>query len=376
MNNKSLSSSPEEEVSRLFGGEFSQPNIQDVVKQTLKSGVPFLQLADRLKTSIRGMQDEANAVSEIRSNNLTPELFQRAMPTVMGLSLPKDPVARAEVVRPPASMANAKFQPISNFPRTDVTKGRLYDESKPFYHGSKAADIIEKEGFKKMPIQTGVSAFGEGSYLTTSRRNAKGYGGVVNAYLPKDLKLKKVSDADAYKVDTKKLIQEGYDGVELDTGSGKNITIFDPSIIKTKSQLKSPSLPPSTRGEIGKLLDENTALRSARQGTGQFQGGEVYQQDLGRLGVRQVLVQGKDAQGNILGWYLPDKKTAGLLGQQSGFLQEARFKPSELQVSQTPTEQIKSAINFMFPEKPIAGEIGKGVENGDIIQQALEERLK
>lgn len=108
----------------------------------------------------------------------------------------------------------------------------------PVYHGSDAADLIEKEGFKKMPIKTGVSAFGEGTYLTTKKGDAKGYGKIVKAYLPKDIKLKKISDSDAYTVDTKKLIQEGYDGVELSVGDSKNITIFDPSKIKTETQLK------------------------------------------------------------------------------------------------------------------------------------------
>jgi len=88
-----------------------------------------------------------------------------------------------------------------------------------------------------MPIKTGVSAFGEGSYLTTSRANAKGFGGVVKAYLPQNIKLKKVFDLDAYQVNTKQLIKEGFDGVKLDTSQGQNITIFDPSKIKTKSQL-------------------------------------------------------------------------------------------------------------------------------------------
>jgi|GEM_PF-6006581 len=112
-------------------------------------------------------------------------------------------------------------------------------------------------------------------------------------------------------------------------------------------------------------LDETTALKSARQGTGTFQGSEVYEQNLGKMGTRQVLVQGKDAQGNILGWYLPDKQSAQLLGQRGGFLQPAKFNPSELKPSTTPTAQIKTAINFMFPEKRIAGQLtqaSKGVK--------------
>ena len=108
----------------------------------------------------------------------------------------------------------------------------------PVFHGTDVANIIEKEGFKKMPIKTGVSAFGEGSYFTSKIGNAKGYGEVVKAFLKKDIKLKKVFDSDAYKVDTQKLIKDGYDGTIMETGNGNNIVIFDNANIKTKSQLE------------------------------------------------------------------------------------------------------------------------------------------
>jgi hypothetical protein len=107
----------------------------------------------------------------------------------------------------------------------------------PVYHGTDVASIIEKEGFKKMPIKTGVSAFGEGSYFTSKIGNAEGYGEVVKAFLKKDIKLKKVFDSDAYKVDTQKLIKDGYYGTIMETGNGNNIVIFDNANIKTKSQL-------------------------------------------------------------------------------------------------------------------------------------------
>jgi hypothetical protein len=138
----------------------------------------------------------------------------------------------------------AQPKPLSETIQQAKASGQSFDEwmkgqtSKAF-HGSDVANIIEKEGFKKMPIKTGVSAFGEGSYFTSSKANAKGYGGVVDAYLPKDIKLKKVFDSDAYKVDTQKLIKEGYDGTIMETGNGQNIAIFDPSKIKTRSQLKA-----------------------------------------------------------------------------------------------------------------------------------------
>ena len=109
-------------------------------------------------------------------------------------------------------------------------------QGKPLYHGSDKAAVIEKEGFKLMPDR-GVSAYGDGAYMTTSKSDAKGWGGMVSGYVPKDLKLAKVSSAEPYTVNTKKLIQEGYDGVEVGYGDKKHIVLFDPSKIKTKSQL-------------------------------------------------------------------------------------------------------------------------------------------
>jgi hypothetical protein len=146
----------------------------------------------------------------------------------------------------------------------DWVKGQT---SKAF-HGTDVANIIEKEGFKKMPIKTGVSAFGEGSYLTSSRANAKGYGGVVDAYLPKNIKLKKVFDSDAYKVDTKKLIKDGFDGVELETGQGKNITIFDPSKIKTRSQLKAEWDKIKPNSQAGNILKSPLGIMAGVTATG------------------------------------------------------------------------------------------------------------
>ncbi|MDG7050508.1 MAG: hypothetical protein JRZ94_04820, partial [Nitrososphaerota archaeon] len=117
-------------------------------------------------------------------------------------------------------------------------------QGKPVYHGSPYANKIEGEGFKLGKNENLVNAFGRGTYLSTSERSASAYaglpekgGGIVKAYLPKDIKLKTVSDSQAYAIDAQKLIKQGYDGVILDTGISKHITIFDPSIIKTKSQL-------------------------------------------------------------------------------------------------------------------------------------------
>lgn len=165
------------------------------------------------------------------------------------------------------------------------TSGRFGGDTVKFYHGSKAAEIIDKEGFKLLPPEQRnmVSAYGEGVYLTASKADAKGWGGVVEAHIPKDLKLFKAHDSDAYKINTKKLKAEGYDGVELVRGGGNHIVIFDPAKIKTKSQLSSsPStavpkeLEPlakearkykSADAFIIDVLDNNTLLRVEPDGT-------------------------------------------------------------------------------------------------------------
>jgi len=146
---------------------------------------------------------------------------------------PSKPIT--ESVSSPNSSISAKEAIAKGLTEEQYVKG----QGTPLYHGSDMSSVIEKEGFKKMPIKTGVSAFGEGSYFSTSKSDAKGYGGVVQAYVPKDIKLKTVSSSDAYKVDTKQLIKEGYGGTEMTSGSGKNIVIFDQSRIKTTSQLRA-----------------------------------------------------------------------------------------------------------------------------------------
>jgi len=153
---------------------------------------------------------------------------------------------------------------------------------------------------------------------------------------------------------------EGLDGkITYDVLDGRNRAeaLFDANIKEFPINVSKTIDYTQPKG-VGGLIDEATALKSAKQGTGKFLPGEVYEQELGGLGVKQVLIQGKDAQGNILGWYLPDKKSAQMLGQTEGFLQPAKFKPdpttdiNPLRPSTTPTEKIRQAIDFMFGKKP------------------------
>lgn len=160
-------------------------------------------------------------------------------------------------------------------------------------------------------------------------------------------------------------------GVDPKAGKGE-VKIFDEAfknpeisgILSTldgyKNQIDEIMKNPSDAPKI-EAMDEITALKSAKQGKGEYLPGEVYEQNLGKLGVRQVLIKGRDAEGNVLGWYLPDKKSAQLLGQVEGFLQEAKFKPDPTQdrfplsPSKTSTEKIKQAIDFLFFNKQKEG---------------------
>lgn len=230
-------------VKEVVAHEDTRQKVTDTIKEALQTSTPDELAQHIVDTTSVPYETAYKLVLDAQSENATPS------PDDL-LSGIKDQVQAQKVqvnVAPgpitPSQETKTKEKTNSNQTlEEEATKYNSAEEfvkaqGTPVYHGSDAADIIEKEGFKKMPIKTGVSAFGEGSYLTTNKANAKGYGGVVSAYLPKDIKLKKVSDSDAYQVDTQKLIKEGYDGVELATGNGRNITIFDHSKIKTKTQL-------------------------------------------------------------------------------------------------------------------------------------------
>lgn len=118
-------------------------------------------------------------------------------------------------------------------------------QGNPLYHGSPYMNRINTEGFKLGRGENLVNAWGRGVYLAENKRLASGYsgldskgGGIVEAYIPKDLKLYKAKAKDAYMLKNEELIKKGYGGVVSETGGGNTtITIFDPSVIKTKSQL-------------------------------------------------------------------------------------------------------------------------------------------
>lgn len=164
------------------------------------------------------------AISEEQLNSK-----KKAMSTP-GIKMMEDRVGTKKKVVSSLEQEAKKYKSAEEFVKAQGT---------PVYHGSKVSDIIEKEGFKLLPKEQRnmASAYGDGIYLTTSKSDAKGWGGMVNARIPPDLKLYKAVDSDAYKIDTQKLVKEGYDGVKVDRGNLQHIVIFNPTKIKTKSQL-------------------------------------------------------------------------------------------------------------------------------------------
>ncbi len=171
-------------------------------------------------TNTQTNQIATNKVKNVNMSGTIPQATKKAN----GKTIPKELQPLAEEAK--------KYKSADAF---------IKAQGKPIYHGSTKADVINKEGFKLMPAKDRnmASAFGDGIYFADKKSGAYSTKpeNLIQAYIPKDLKLKKVSDSDAYKIDTQKLIKEGYGGVELFTGNGKNITIFDPSNIKTKRQL-------------------------------------------------------------------------------------------------------------------------------------------
>jgi hypothetical protein len=135
----------------------------------------------------------------------------------------------------------------------------LKAQGKPVFHGTddNAKFLIDREGFKfgnessrRVGSESGVNYLGEGIYFAQDANRASFYTksrdikDVIEAYLPKDIKLKEFTvDSfaefwDKNKIKRTKQIsdilkKEGYDGV-IKNGE---LSIFDTSKIKTKSQL-------------------------------------------------------------------------------------------------------------------------------------------
>ena len=102
---------------------------------------------------------------------------------------------------------------------------------KVVYHGS--ADQFNIFSYGHIGSASGVSILGDGFYFGDKKRLAKNYGeNVYECYLQMK-KPYQATEADAYKLNTKKLQNQGYDGVILESPSGKIYMVFDNTQIKS-----------------------------------------------------------------------------------------------------------------------------------------------
>lgn len=107
------------------------------------------------------------------------------------------------------------------------------------------------------------------------------------------------------------------------------------------------------------------ALESATIGKGEFKIGEVYEQDLGSLGKRGVIVSGINEDGSVEGYYFPTTKSAEILGQAEAYLEPAKFNnpKNELRIVEGQTdESLKELLSSAF-DLSIKGK-GATVEGG------------
>ena len=118
-------------------------------------------------------------------------------------------------------------------PAPEVSKYVLNEDGTPkvFYHGTKSQ--FDMFSYGKIGEATGVGILGEGFYFTDKKKLAKDYGSEVKAcYL--QMSNPYIASADeVYRLNTRKLSQQGYDGVILSAPNGTIYSVFDNTQIKS-----------------------------------------------------------------------------------------------------------------------------------------------
>jgi len=124
------------------------------------------------------------------------------------------------------------------------------------------------------------------------------------------------------------------------------------AISEKKPPLK-PITEPFTQGQQIKML------QGMKSGTGKFEVGEVYTQ-VGKPEANKIIIQGKDAEGNILGNYI-----------HKNALSPATFKPEELK-PYTVTEEAKAGVlkGFGITKAPKAEKVAIPKELEPLAQEA------
>lgn len=202
---------------------------------------------DSTPVTVNGKINMGNSDKEFRIGQLQSILEKRALND-------KEVKEAATLLKgsDSASKGNVSGDSISASIQKAKASGQSFEEwvkgqGKPLYHGSPYINRINTEGFKLGRGENLANAWGRGVYLAENKRLASGYsgleskgGGIVETYIPKDLKLYKARAKDAYMLKNEELIKKGYGGVISETGGGNTtITVFDPTQVKTRSQLKA-----------------------------------------------------------------------------------------------------------------------------------------
>ena len=186
------------EILKLYVEEMNDPNKNDTAKRAYQ-----LQNVEKYQLQNGSSQKSASSISSATGN-----------------------------IRTVADLFAAVKQKDADFkPNASSTVANADGTPKVVYHGS--AEQFNIFSYGHIGSASGVSILGDGFYFGDKKRLAKNYGeNVYECYLQMKTPYK-ATEADAYKLNTKKLQAQGYDGVILDAPSGKIYMVFDNTQIKS-----------------------------------------------------------------------------------------------------------------------------------------------
>ena len=283
-------------IGTILGGGMSATGTFTGILPTEKSSKKDIEKA------IKEIEQKASIIAQEEVSTEKPTITQPTAETALKEQTPADKLI-SEIKQPAETPATKLSKQIKGevvekevVEKADETtqsiqkakeEGKSFDEwvkgqGERLYHGSPKADLIRKEGFKLLPVNERrmASAYGDGIYFTTKKSGA--YADtpdkLIEAYVPKKLKLFDAYDKDAGMLSTKELVAEGYDGVRVHLPSGENhLTIFDPSKIKIRSQLKAewdaiPSKTMTTQEQVQETIEKYDTDRVGERGAESKQG--------------------------------------------------------------------------------------------------------
>ena len=227
-------------------GSFSKSTLHDAVAKELST-------YDATPLTVRGKSNRVSYDADARLDQLKQLSEQKALTdaqVIEGYNLLKKKgidAMTADTMGKPALPKGISKDLAAEAKKYKSAEEFVKAQGKPLYHGSPKADIIRKEGFKlpkTMAERTDAPVYGDGVYFSTKKSGAYDttHSGVntVEGYIPKDVRLYPATEKDMFSLKTEVLKKQGYDGVDVSLGSGEHhVTVFDPTVIKTKEQLFS-----------------------------------------------------------------------------------------------------------------------------------------